>query len=213
QEQEEQSGGCDRGGVTMRIGDLYQAAIPDLKHREGVVDLAAMTTSLSLPMRSEGVVGFQGSNPAMDGGNRTEGKGSTNGDGCTSPRRKRAREAGEDEEPAPAKRMPPTSPRRHNDRSPELGLLGRGSPSPFLLMESDGVVGFQGSIPGMDGGRSTGGDGSCNGNGCSSPRRKPAPEAEDEEPAPAKHTSPLQQFLLDWSCDVSGNGGGGDCAL
>ena len=47
-------------------------------------------------MESDGVVGFQGSNPA----------GSSKGDGCTSPRRKRAREAGEDEEPAPAKRMP-----------------------------------------------------------------------------------------------------------
>ena len=34
-EQEEQSGGCDRGGVTTRIGDLFQAAIPDLAHRAG----------------------------------------------------------------------------------------------------------------------------------------------------------------------------------
>ena len=80
-------------------------------------------------------------------------------------------------------------------RSPESGLLGRGCPSSYLPMESDGVVGFESSYPAMDAGGRTGGEQSSNRNGCgpstSSRGRKRAREpGKEEKLAPSKRMSP-----------------------
>lgn len=119
----------------------------------GAISSAGMTTSSSLPMESDGVVGFESSNPAMDGAGETGGE--HGGPSTPSRGRKRAR-GPQDEEPAPAAKR--TVKHQGADCDVEHGL-GSG--------EAMGTP-------------------------------------------PGSFSSPLQQFLLDFSSEVSGNGGGGD---